>query len=355
MYSEFLYDDSELLIALVLLGTLLLASECGYRLGLRSRTSIPEVARAQLGGIQSALAGLFALLLGFTFAMALSRYESRRQTVVREANAIGTAAHRARLLPAEQRAEAARLFRRYVGVRVAAAHGPNLATPELAQLDAEAGRLQEQLWQRSAAAAEADPRSVFRARGGDRHAGRRLASPQPLRHAPAEGGELAGRADLGGVTGRENLGRTLDEVDAIGEMARRTSGLFADLPGAARQVGGPLGELLDRQRIELLAAIDRERQDLTGFVSSERAAALSAVGEERRAALEGVATERAAALAGVEEISKRSIQDASIRARGVVDYVFVRALILIVLAVLFFAVAYRLARGGRGSPRAADA
>ena len=160
MYSEFLYDDSELLIALVLLGSLLLAGEGGYRLGLRSRTSIPEVARPQLGGIQSALAGLFALLLGFTFAMALSRFEERRQTVVREANAIGTAALRAGLLPGDQRAEMTRLFRRYVGVRLAAAHGPNLATTELARLDAEAGRLQEQLWQRSAAAAEADPRSV---------------------------------------------------------------------------------------------------------------------------------------------------------------------------------------------------
>ena len=160
MYSEFLYDDSELLIALVLLGALLLASECGYRLGLRGRPSIPEFARTQLGGIQGALAGLFALLLGFTFAMALSRYEERRLTVVREANAIGTAALRARLLPAEQRAEVSQLFRRYVEVRLRASPSPNLVTPEQRELDAEAGRLQEQLWRRSAAAAEADPRSV---------------------------------------------------------------------------------------------------------------------------------------------------------------------------------------------------
>ena len=158
-----------------------------------------------------------------------------------------------------------------------------------------------------------------------------------------------------GVTGRENLGRTLDQIDAIGEMARRASSLLADLPGAARQASGPLGELLDRQRAEVLAAIDRERQDLTGFVSSEREAALSAVGNERRAALEGVAKERAAALAGVDAISKRSLEDATARARGVVDYVFVRALILIAVAALLFAVAYRLARGGRGAPRAADA
>ena len=160
MYAEFLYDDPELLIALVLLGALLLANECGYRLGLRGRTSTPELVRTQLGGIQSALAGLFALLLGFTFAMALSRYEERRQTVVRESNAIGTAALRAGLLPAEQRADVNQLFRRYVEVRVTAAQGPNLASPELGRLDAEAGRLQAQLWRRAAAAAEADPRSV---------------------------------------------------------------------------------------------------------------------------------------------------------------------------------------------------
>jgi hypothetical protein len=158
-----------------------------------------------------------------------------------------------------------------------------------------------------------------------------------------------------GVTGRENLGRTLDQIDAIGEMAHRASSLLADLPGAARQASGPLGELLDRQRVELLAAVERERHDLTGFVSSEREAALSAVSNERRAALEGVARERAAALAGVDGIAKRSLEDATVRVRGVVDYVFVRALILIALGALFFAVAYRLARGGRGSPRAADA
>jgi hypothetical protein len=111
-----------------------------------------------------------------------------------------------------------------------------------------------------------------------------------------------------GVTGRENLGRTLDQVDAIGEMARRASGLLADLPGAARQASGPIGELLDRQRAEVLAAIDRERQGLTGFVSSEREAALSAVGEERRAALEGVVEGTRGRSEGVDAISKRSLR-----------------------------------------------
>lgn len=43
---------------------------------------------------------VLALLLGFTFSMALSRYDERRQLVVQEANDIGTAWLRAGLVPA---------------------------------------------------------------------------------------------------------------------------------------------------------------------------------------------------------------------------------------------------------------
>ncbi len=155
------------------------------------------------------------------------------------------------------------------------------------------------------------------------------------------------------LAGRESLAGTLDQVDAIGEVARRGNALLADLPGAVRGASGPVGELLDRQRNELLAAIDRERLNLTGFVTSEREAALSTVSNERRAALEGVARERAAALAGVDAISRRSIEDATVRVRGIVDYVFVRALILVALAALLFALAYRFAKGARATaPRA---
>jgi hypothetical protein len=149
------------------------------------------------------------------------------------------------------------------------------------------------------------------------------------------------------VTGRSDLRDTLDQVDAIGDMARRVDALLADLPAAVRQAGGPVGELLDRQRVELLAAVDNERSNLTGFVTSERQAALSAVSEERRAALEGVGRERAAALSGVDGIAKRSLEDATVRVRGVVDYVFVRALILVAVAAVLFALAYRFAKGPR--------
>ena len=160
MTADVLYGQSEWLILFLLIGLLLFADEAGYRLGRRRQDSVTDLVRAQLGSIQGALFGLFALLLGFTFAMALSRFDRRYEMVVQEANAIGTAALRAHVLPPPQRTEMTGVFRRYVDVRVEAGRGANLLTARRRALDAEAARLQGQLWRHAVAAAETDPRSV---------------------------------------------------------------------------------------------------------------------------------------------------------------------------------------------------
>lgn len=160
MSEELLYDKPEPLILLALLAFLLVAADVGYRLGRRKQMTVPEPVRSQIGSTQSAFLGLFALLLGFTFAMALSRFDARKEMVVREANAIGTAALRARVLPDPQRSETAKLFRDYIETRVEVGRNPNLPTPQMQALDDEASRLQDQLWRHATAAAEADPRSV---------------------------------------------------------------------------------------------------------------------------------------------------------------------------------------------------
>src|SRR5262249_10324650 len=45
--------------------------------------------------LEGAVLGLLALMIGFTFAMALSRFEAHRDAVLDEANAIGSTALRA--------------------------------------------------------------------------------------------------------------------------------------------------------------------------------------------------------------------------------------------------------------------
>src|SRR5215472_10883864 len=98
------------LISLVLL---VAATEIGRWLGKRGGR-----AEANVPTLEGAVLGLLALMIGFTFAMALSRFEVHRDAVLDEANAIGSTALRARLLPAPNNAECLKLLKNYVQVRL---------------------------------------------------------------------------------------------------------------------------------------------------------------------------------------------------------------------------------------------
>ena len=100
-------------VGAIVLALLLAISELGYRWGRHGDgdTSAPA-------HILSATLGLLALLLGFTFSLALSRYEARRELVVAEADAIGTAMLRAELLESPYRDAVAAALRDYARVRV---------------------------------------------------------------------------------------------------------------------------------------------------------------------------------------------------------------------------------------------
>lgn len=85
--------------ALLLVGAILLGTaEIGFRMGRRLDPAKRAANESQSGKIQGALLGLLGLLMGFTFAMSVARYETRKQLVLDEANAIGTAWLRAGML-----------------------------------------------------------------------------------------------------------------------------------------------------------------------------------------------------------------------------------------------------------------
>src|SRR5438552_2260367 len=81
---------------------LVLATEVGFRIGRWRSTGLDEPAKGQVGAIQAAELALLGLFLAFTFSMAGSRYDARKQLVIDEANAIGTAYLRASLLPSAE-------------------------------------------------------------------------------------------------------------------------------------------------------------------------------------------------------------------------------------------------------------
>jgi hypothetical protein len=138
-------------IFLVSLIVILAASEVGRWLGM----SAGDQGGDHVSTLEAAVLGLLALIIAFTFAIALSRFEGRRDAVLHEANAIGTTALRARLLPAPHSTEALNLLREYVQVRLDITQ----RVPSPAEFDAAIARsnaIQEALWQQAIAVAAKD-------------------------------------------------------------------------------------------------------------------------------------------------------------------------------------------------------
>jgi hypothetical protein len=97
--------------------------------------------------IESAIFGLFGLLLAFTLSGAISRYDSHRLLLTEEVNDIGTAYLRLDLLPSQTQPELRQLFRDYTESRLHLFDGVG---PEISP---ETARLQRAIWQRATAAA----------------------------------------------------------------------------------------------------------------------------------------------------------------------------------------------------------
>lgn len=112
-----LLDHPNLLFVVASL-VLFLFSELGFRLALRVHANADEDHHEQLTSIRDSLAVLLSLLLAFMMAIAVPRFEERRQMAVQDANAIGTAGLRAQLLPEPQRSRVLSLLRDYAGNRI---------------------------------------------------------------------------------------------------------------------------------------------------------------------------------------------------------------------------------------------
>jgi hypothetical protein len=133
-----------------------LACEIGWRLG---RWREGEGVGGNIAALEQSFLGLLALMVGFSFLMALTRFEARQEAVLNEANAIGTTALRARLLPEPHRTESLKLLRKYAQMRVDfIASGKSLA--QLSSVVNRSNQIQEELWQQVKAVSAKDNNMV---------------------------------------------------------------------------------------------------------------------------------------------------------------------------------------------------
>jgi hypothetical protein len=127
----------------------LLAIEAGRRIARLWRRHAKDRTEAPAPPIVAATLGLLAFLLAFTFGMAASRFEERKQAVLTEANAIQSSYLRAAMLPEPMATDVRKLLSEYLEVRLA-----GMRPDQFQQALAKSEELHKQLWSNAVAAVQ---------------------------------------------------------------------------------------------------------------------------------------------------------------------------------------------------------
>lgn len=135
--------DYPVLVFFVSFAALWFANWVGTRLRAR-RKSISEEERPDFDLVLGAALTLLGLVIGFSFSMAVGRYDQRKNYEEAEANAIGTEYLRADLLPAADGARVRELLRQYLDLRIQ--HYGARSDDDLRRIDADTARVQGELW-----------------------------------------------------------------------------------------------------------------------------------------------------------------------------------------------------------------
>jgi hypothetical protein len=132
-----------LLVLVVSLLSLWIAAWAGAWFRARRRDQADD-SREDLAFIVGGALTLLGLIIGFTFSMAVGRYDQRKNYEEAEANAIGTEYVRADLLPAADATRVRALLKRYLDQRILFYTIRNEA--QRRQIDAQTARLQTEMW-----------------------------------------------------------------------------------------------------------------------------------------------------------------------------------------------------------------
>jgi len=146
--------DYPLLVFVLSFFVLSLSALIGASFLMRQRKLEKDV-REDFGVILAAVLTLLGLIIGFSFSMAMSRYDQRKNYEAAEANAIGTEYVRAGLLPASDASKVRELLRNYLDQRVL--FYMTRDEQQIRQINARTGQLQTELWSAVLAPAAARP------------------------------------------------------------------------------------------------------------------------------------------------------------------------------------------------------
>ena len=154
----FIIRDHPILLFFVSMALLWVAERAGVRLSRWHRTEEKGVGEA-FGVLLGATLTLLALIIGFSFSMAIGRYDQRKNYEEAEANAIGTEYVRLGLLAPSDAAHARALLRDYFQQRVLFYESTD--SDQLRQIADRKNQLQNGLWAAVEAPAKAQPNNIM--------------------------------------------------------------------------------------------------------------------------------------------------------------------------------------------------
>jgi hypothetical protein len=126
---------------------------------LRKRPELDEDAREDFNVVLGGVLTLLGLVIGFSFSMAVARYDQRKACEENEANAIGTEYLRIDLLPGAEAAKARGLLRSYLDQRVL--YYSTRDGSDLQRINARSAELQNEMWVVVKSVAGAQPTPVM--------------------------------------------------------------------------------------------------------------------------------------------------------------------------------------------------
>src|SRR5687768_15042279 len=139
--------------ALGMFVAMLIFLELGRRIGVH-RLNVPG-ARVGVGVVDGSVYALVALLIGFTFNGAASRFDARRELVGATSNVAGTTWQRIDMLPPELQPPIRDGMRRYLDVLIASYANPTRAEGATTRQPESVTIAQNDLWLKTVAAVSA--------------------------------------------------------------------------------------------------------------------------------------------------------------------------------------------------------
>lgn len=125
---------------------------------LRKHRKLDDSVREDFNVVLAATLTLLGLILGFSFSMAINRYDQRKNLEEEEANAIGTEYLRAGLLPAADAAKVRALLKEYLDLRIQFYVLRDVESWRL--VTARTAKVQDEMWKAVQAPAVAQPTPI---------------------------------------------------------------------------------------------------------------------------------------------------------------------------------------------------